>query len=103
MVHGGNGVKNDTYSCKYLASIPLIPRGGPAVSFMNCLAGEGFFTMLLRFIRNVLVRDSAAEGEVWFHQLPQHEVAICCMINIFELFGKYTNMFVVGGKGGLSR
>ena len=48
MVHGGNGVKNDTYSCKYLASIPLIPRGGPAVSFMNCLAGEGFFTRVFR-------------------------------------------------------
>ena len=115
-----------------LAVIPCIPPEGPAVSFMNCLAGEGFFNrakifggidpvelcfqslrdrpdvlaveserslainLLLRFIRNVFVNESAMEGE----ELPQlhhhnREVVICCMINALELQGTYSDRIVV--------
>ena len=40
-----NGVKNAAASlCEHmLAVLPRIPRDGPAVSFMNCLAGGDFF------------------------------------------------------------
>ena len=108
-----NGAFNNatTPSCEHmLAVLPRIPQEGPAVSFMNCLAGEGFFSsaahfsgdlvvlcnqslsrfpgvwedegeralamdLLLRFVRNVFLHDSAIEGENWFHQHPHNEVA----------------------------
>ena len=114
-----------------LAVPPRIPQEGPAISFMNCLAGEGFFekatifasatvgalcfqslsrfpevrkkeserslatNLLLRFARNVFVQDSAIEGEKWFHNRAQNEVAICCTINVLELLGTYSDMVMV--------
>ena len=39
-----DGVKNSADSCEHLALCPTrIPQDGPVVSFMNCLAVEGFF------------------------------------------------------------
>ncbi|EJK51293.1 hypothetical protein THAOC_29552 [Thalassiosira oceanica] len=103
-----------------LTAPPEIPRKSTVVSFMNHMAGEGFFNretsfsnepvmktcyslslrfpgvrkedneralamaLLLRFLRNVFVRDSAIEGESWFHEHHNNEVAICCMINLLE-------------------
>ena len=52
--------------------------------------------LLLRFVRNVLVRDSRIEGATWFHnQITQNEAAICCMIHVLELFGEYSDLYVV--------
>ncbi|EJK70706.1 hypothetical protein THAOC_07913 [Thalassiosira oceanica] len=51
--------------------------------------------LLLRFLRNVFVRDSAIEGELWFHQHHENEAAICCMINLLELLGTYSDLTVV--------
>ena len=118
-------------SCEHaLAVLPRIPQEGSAVSFMNFLAGEGFFSsathftdgvvnfvfqavtrfpkvreddserslaidLLLRFIRNVFVHDSAIEGENWFHQSQRNEAAICTTINALELLGTYSDKFVV--------
>ena len=43
ILRDNSGAKNAT-SCEHmLAVLPRIPREGPAVSFMNYLAGEGFF------------------------------------------------------------
>ena len=126
-----NSGANDsaTASCEHtLAILPQIPQEGPAVSFMNFLAGEGFFSsatrftceelsvetvnrffpkvreeeserslatnLLLRFVRNVFVHESAIEGENWFHQHPHNEVAICTTINILELLGTYSDIIV---------
>ncbi|EJK62527.1 hypothetical protein THAOC_16858, partial [Thalassiosira oceanica] len=110
---------------------PKIPREGPTVSFMNFLAGEGFFDMatqitcadpvvfcfeslsrfprvqeeeserslaidlLLRFLRNVFVRDSAMKVEKWFNQYHGNDVSICCMIYLLELFGAYSDSVTV--------
>ena len=47
ILRNNNGV-NDT--CEHtLAVLPRIPQVGPAISFMNCLAGEGFFEKATRF------------------------------------------------------
>ena len=51
--------------------------------------------LLLRFIRNVFLHDSVAEGEKWFHQRLQNEVIICIMINVLELLGTYSDWNVV--------
>ncbi|EJK45511.1 hypothetical protein THAOC_35871, partial [Thalassiosira oceanica] len=51
--------------------------------------------LLLRFLRNVFVRDSAIEGELWFNQCHRNEVAICCMIYLLELLGRYSDPNVV--------
>ena len=48
-----SGASNDATasSCEHtLAVLPRIPQEGPAVSFMNCLASEGFFNKAIRFI-----------------------------------------------------
>ena len=119
-------------SCEHvLAVLPRIPQEGPAVSFMNCLAGDGFFSsatsftvvdpvdycltavmrfpdvreeeserylatnLLLRFLRNVFVHDSAIEGEKWFRQQPLNEMAICCVINVLEICETYSDLSVV--------
>ena len=118
-------------SCEHtLAVLPRIPQVSPAVSFMNCLANEGFFdkatrftgdsvvlcfqslwcfpdvrdkeserslatNLLLRYVRNVLVHDSAIEGENWFHDRAQNQVVICIMVNLLELFGTYSDWNVV--------
>ncbi|EJK44383.1 hypothetical protein THAOC_37078, partial [Thalassiosira oceanica] len=111
-----------------LTAPPKIPQEGPAVSFMNRMAGEGFFNratsfpheqmmstcfslshrfpgvrekdnehralviaLLLRFLRNVFVRDSAIEGELWFHQRPQIEAVLCIMIYLLELHGTFSD------------
>ncbi|EJK53711.1 hypothetical protein THAOC_26789 [Thalassiosira oceanica] len=125
--------------CEHLLAVPpKIPQEGPAVSFMNHMADEGFFEkatrfpfetvmdtcwrfvsdlsllfpgvkeeeddgqhralvieLLLRFLRNVFVRDSGIEGESWFHQHHNNEAAICCMINLLELHGTYSDWSVV--------
>ena len=112
-----------------LVVLPRIPQVGPAISFMNCLAGEGFFdkatsftgdpvdvlfrplmrfpevrkeeserslamNLLLRFVRNAFVHDSVVEGEKWFHNDLENEVAICCMIDALEIFGTYSDLAV---------
>ena len=51
--------------------------------------------MLLRFIRNVFVRDSAIKGECWFHNRQLNEAVICIVINVLELFGTYSDRNVV--------
>ncbi|EJK51292.1 hypothetical protein THAOC_29551 [Thalassiosira oceanica] len=104
-----------------------IPRESLAVSFMNHMAGKGFFdkatcfpnepvmdtcfrtvdpfpgvpkkdnerdmaiALLLQFLRNVLVRDAAIEGELWFQRHHDNEVIICCMIYLLELLGRYSD------------
>ncbi|EJK73297.1 hypothetical protein THAOC_05086 [Thalassiosira oceanica] len=116
---------NGVSCCEHMLAVsPKIPQEGPAVSFMNHMAGEGFFNktalfpdapameicfnslslcfpgveeegseralaieLLLRFLRNVFVRDSNEEGEKWFNQRRSNEVVICCMIDLLELFG----------------
>ena len=120
-----------TSSCEHmLAVLPRIPQEGPAISFMNCLAGEGFFdkatsfagnnpvdvcfgplvrfpevrkqeserslamNLLLRFVRNVIVRDSRIEGEKWFHNHLENEVAICRTINALGILGTYSDLAV---------
>ena len=130
-----SGVSNTAASsCEHmLAVLPRIPQQGPAVSFMNHIAGEGFFdkamsftdvqveifflsaarhfpvaeeaserslaiNLLLRFIRNVFLHDSVAEGEKWFHGRPGNEVMICTMINMLENYGTYSDQFVVGRR-----
>ena len=126
---GGASNNATASSCEHmLAVLPRIPQEGPAVSFMNFLAGEGCFSaaqfssvnpvdfglqatmrfpgvreeesvrsltidLLLRFIRNVFVHDSAIE-ESWFQQYRRNEVAICCMINTLELCGTYSDKLV---------
>ena len=35
---------NATTSCEHVLAVPRIPQEGPAVSFMNFLAGDGFFS-----------------------------------------------------------
>ena len=120
-------------SCEHiLAAIPQIPQEGPAVSFMNCLAGDGLFdeatrfscdrstvelgfeaimrfpevveeeserslaiNLLLRFMRNVFVHDSVTQGEKWFVNRAQNEVAICCAIYTLEICGAYSDMSVM--------
>ena len=117
-------------SCEHtLAVLPRLPQEGPAVSFMNSLAGQGFFNkekiftgeelsvktvtrffpevwedaserslateLLLRFLRNVFLHDSAIEGENWFHSRPRNEVVICTMISVLEQCGTYSDKFVV--------
>ncbi|EJK70169.1 hypothetical protein THAOC_08495 [Thalassiosira oceanica] len=130
-IHSNNGVRNAAASCgERLALISAqIPQEGPAVSFMNFLAGKGIFGkatkitggpvqlcfeslshfpevvakdserslafyLLLRFVRNVFLRDSVVEGESWFHQYHNNEVMICCMINLLELRGTYSDPIV---------
>ena len=130
-----NGASNNATasSCEHvLAVLPRIPQEGPAVSFMNSLAGRGFFSsakrftaeelsvktvtrffpkvredeserslaidLLLRFIRNVLLHGSATEGETWFHERQQNELAICTMINMLELCGTYSDRNVVESR-----
>ena len=45
-----DGVENAVNSCEHLAlCLNRIPQDGPAISFMNCLAGEGFFDKAARF------------------------------------------------------
>ncbi|EJK73921.1 hypothetical protein THAOC_04432, partial [Thalassiosira oceanica] len=122
-----------------LAAPPQIPQEleGPVVSFMNHMAGEGFFNkatqfpfetvmmtcwrfatdqsllfpgvkeedneqralvidLLLRFLRNSFVRDSAIEGENWYlYQHHDNEMAICNMINVLEIRGKYSDLNVI--------
>ncbi|EJK58612.1 hypothetical protein THAOC_21249 [Thalassiosira oceanica] len=51
--------------------------------------------LLLRFLRNVFVHDSGVQGESWFHQHHNNEAAICCMINLLELHGTYSDWSVV--------
>ena len=122
-------------SCAHMiAVLPVIPPDGPVVSFMNGLAGKGFFDrtahftgdpmgfffrsaarlftevaeetserslavdLLLRFVRNVFLHDSVAEGEKWFHDCPGNEAAICCIINVLELCGTYSDWAVVGRR-----
>ncbi|EJK61597.1 hypothetical protein THAOC_17888 [Thalassiosira oceanica] len=99
--------------CEHMLAVsPKIPQEGTAVSFMNHMAGEGFFDrtalfqkedneralaidLLLRFTRNASVRDSAIEGENWFHNQPtKNEKAVCCMINLLELVGTYSDFNV---------
>ena len=118
-------------SCEHLlAALPQIPKEGPAVYFMNFLAGEGFFNkaaqfsvdpvtvcfrslsripkvqedeserslatdLLLRFLRNVFLHDSAIEGENWFHHRAGNESAICVMVNTLEICGMYSDRNVV--------
>ena len=120
-----------TFSCKHmLATLPRILQMGPAISFMNCLAGEGFFdnatrftckavnlcfrplvhfpgvrkddterslamNLLLRFMRNMFLHESVVARENWFKQKSrQNEVMICCMVNVLELLGTYSDPFV---------
>ncbi|EJK69226.1 hypothetical protein THAOC_09534 [Thalassiosira oceanica] len=115
-----------------LTAPPEIPQDGPVVSFMNRMAGEGFFNratsfpneqmmetcfclslsfpgvkekdneqralaidLLLRFLRNVFVRDSRIEGGIWFHQRPQNEAVLCIMIYLLELHGAFSDQAVV--------
>ena len=49
-----SGVKNTTTSpCEHvLVALPPIPRDGPVVSFMNCLASEGLFNGATDFTGN---------------------------------------------------
>ena len=49
--NGGASDSATASSCDHtLAVLPRIPQEGPAVSFMNCLAGEGNFNKAIRFI-----------------------------------------------------
>ena len=51
--------------------------------------------LLLRFLRNALVRDSDIEGESWIHNEPtKNEVAICCIVHLLELIGTYSELDV---------
>ena len=54
--------------------------------------------LLLRFIRNTFVEDSTAEGGIWFHHRAPNEVIICCVINMLELHGTYSDLNVVGRR-----
>ncbi|EJK74777.1 hypothetical protein THAOC_03528 [Thalassiosira oceanica] len=119
--------------CEHALTVPpKIPQEGTAVSFMNHIAGEGFFNratsfpneqmmstcfslsrrfpgvrekdneqralaidLLLRFLRNVFVRDAAMEGELWFHQRPQNEAVLCIVIYLLELHGTFSALAVV--------
>ena len=130
--NGGASDSATASSCDHtLAVLPRIPQEGPAVSFMNCLAGEGNFNkairfieidptdfclttvmrfpevrredvserslatnLLLRFVRNEFLHNSAIEGENWFHQYRPNEVAICIAINALELLGTCSDMSV---------
>ena len=53
---GGN-----SSSCEHmLAVLPQVPRDGPVVSFMNCLAGEGYFINATNFNGSMLVSNLQA-------------------------------------------
>ncbi|EJK53757.1 hypothetical protein THAOC_26733 [Thalassiosira oceanica] len=54
--------------------------------------------LLLRFLCNVFVSDAAIEGELWFHQQRDNEAAICCMIYLLELLGRYSDVSVVARR-----
>ncbi|EJK50984.1 hypothetical protein THAOC_29895, partial [Thalassiosira oceanica] len=54
--------------------------------------------LLLRFLRNVFVRDSNEEGGKWFNQRRSNEVVICSMIHLLELLGTYSDMNVVNRR-----
>ena len=114
-----------TVPCEHmLAVLPRIPPEGPAISLMNCLAGEGFFNKATRYTGTTelcfrlavrfpevreedneralaidlllaFVHDSAVEGESWFHKSHYNQVAICCMIYLLELLGTYSDLSVV--------
>ena len=56
--------------------------------------------LLLRFIRNTFVEDSRVEGEIWFHHRAPNEVIICCMINVLEIRGTYSDPMVVKRRAG---
>ena len=127
VLRGNPGVV--TVPCEHtLALPPIIPQESPAVSFMNCLAGEGFFSgnlpvdfcietalrfpevrgseserslaigLLLRFVRNVIVRESLVEGENWFHNRAKNEEAICSAIGALEIYGKNYDEFEVNWR-----
>ena len=51
VLRDSSGVKNTASSpCEHmLVALPPIPQDGPAISFMNCLSGEGFFDKATRF------------------------------------------------------
>lgn len=51
--------------------------------------------LLLRFVRNIFLHDSAIDGQSWFQQHHHNEVAICCVINMLELLGTYSDWNVV--------
>ena len=126
-----NNSASNIATCEHtLAVLPRIPQEGPAISYMNCLAGEGFFdkathstgndpvdvcfrplmrfpevwtveserslamNLLLRFVRNVIVYDSRIEGEKWFHNHLENEVAICRTIKALEILGTYSDLAV---------
>ena len=42
-------LRNAFSSCEHVLVLPRIPQEGPAVSFMNSVAGEGFFNKATRF------------------------------------------------------
>ena len=54
--------------------------------------------LLLRFVRNVFLNDSAIDGENWFQDRSQNEVVICIMVNVLELLGTYCDAFAVKRK-----
>ncbi|EJK51291.1 hypothetical protein THAOC_29550 [Thalassiosira oceanica] len=60
--------------------------------------------LLLRFLRNSFVHNSAKEGENWFYQPRDilneslNEAAICCMINLLQLLGRYSDQAVVESR-----
>ena len=62
-----NDVASNIATCEHtLATLPRIPQGGPAVSFMNCLAGEGFFDSAASFAGTELCFESLSRfPEVW--------------------------------------
>ena len=100
----------------YLASEGLFNRGAKAhfginpveftlefplqsiARFPGVLANESerslAIDLLLRFVRNVFVHESALEGGDWFYQHRQIDVAICNMISVLELCGTFCDMKV---------
>lgn len=54
--------------------------------------------LLLRYLRNTFVSDSAIKEADWFRQRFRNEVVICCLINILELIGVYSDHSVVVGR-----
>ena len=77
-------------SCEHmLAALPQIPQEGPAVSFMNCLAGEGFFDEAAQFLRRsvdvVLPSHCRAFQKSWRKRASDPWRLTCCC----DFFGTY--------------
>ncbi|EJK53712.1 hypothetical protein THAOC_26790 [Thalassiosira oceanica] len=73
--------------CRTVVPFPVVHKGDNERSMA--------IDLLLRFLRNVFVRDAAMEGELWFQRHHDNEVIICIMIYLLELLGRYSDVSVV--------